>query len=384
MLDRVEVVGSRISRINAETALPVQVIRREEIERSGVQSTEELLARLSANVGAWVDAFNVGQDAKPGFSGASLRGLGAATTLVLLNGRRLANYAFSAQDIGVDLHALPLAAIERVEVLKDGASAIYGSDAIGGVINFVARKDFQGAMASVFAGGSEAGGGAQTRAVLSLGAGDASKDGYNVFAVVDHRKDAGLAARDRAFSSTAYRPQGGLDRTSNSTFPGNVSVGGGRYVNPAAPSCTDTTVFVRGGCAYDYARQSDDLAPLEQTSVLARGVQRLGSDHELFAELLYETHSALYRISATPISNATTNGVVQIDVPTTSPYYPAGLGLPGDIQDVRYRTVQLGPRTSSSRSDNERAARRIERRAWPAGTTTPRSLSPPATPTTAW
>lgn len=355
VLDKVEVVGSRISRVTAETALPVQVIRREEIDRSGVQTTEELLARVSANVGNWTDALNIGADDKPGFSGVSLRGLDSRATLVLLNGRRLANYAFSATDIGTDLHAIPLAAIERVEILKDGASAIYGSDAIAGVVNFVLRSDFRGAELQAHAGNSEAGGGSRTRGTLSLGFGDPAKDGYNIFAIVDHQKDGELAARNRAFSATAYLPQEGLNRTSSSTFPGNISLGNSQFANPAAPGCTDFTVFVHGGCAYDYARQADDLAPSEQTSVLARGTLRLGASHEAFAEILYETHTALYKISATPVSAVATNGVVQIDVPTTSPYYPQGLGLSGDITDVRYRTVSLGPRTSQSRSVNERA-----------------------------
>ena len=200
-----------------------------------------------------------------------LRGLGSATTLVLLNGRRLANYAFSATDIGVDLHTIPLGAIDRVEILKDGASALYGSDAIAGVINFVTRSDFQGVELSAHAGTSEAGGGSRTRAVLSGGIGEAAKDGYNVFAVVDHQRSGELAARDRSFSSTSYRPLDGLNRTSNSTFPGNISASNRQFKNPAAPACTDLTVFTRGGCAYDYARQADDLAPSEQTSALARG-----------------------------------------------------------------------------------------------------------------
>ena len=288
-------------------------------------------------------------------SGASLRGLDSRATLVLLNGRRLANYAFSSTDIGTDLHAIPLAAIERVEILKDGASAIYGSDAIAGVINFVLRNDFRGVELQAYAGDSEAGGGSRTRGTLSLGFGDPAKERYNLFAIVDHQKDGELAARDRSFSATAYRPQDGLNRTSSSTFPGNISLGNNRFANPAAPACTDFTVFVHGGCAYDYARQSDDLAPSQRTSVLARGTLRIGTSHEAFAEILYETHTALYRISATPVSNLTTNGVVEIDVPTTSPYYPQGLGLVGDITDVRYRTVSLGPRTSQSRSVNERA-----------------------------
>jgi iron complex outermembrane receptor protein len=164
----------------------VQVIRREEIQRSGATTAEELLARISANFGGHTEDLGLGDADTPGFSGASLRGLGAAETLILLNGRRLANYAFtSTTGPGVDLHAIPLAAIERVEVLKDGASALYGSDAIGGVINFVTRQDYAGTELGVSYRATEAGGGARARATLSAGHGDIAVDGFNVFGVVD-------------------------------------------------------------------------------------------------------------------------------------------------------------------------------------------------------
>ena len=101
-----------------------------------------------------------------------------------------------------------------------------------------------------------------------------------------------------------------------------------------------------GGCYYDYARQADDIAPLEQTSLLAHATLRLGADHEAFVELLHEAHRERYRIAATPVSNVTSNGLFEIDVLIMSPFYPGGLGLAGDIRDVRYRTVLLGPRTS--------------------------------------
>src|SRR3954452_4786556 len=171
-LARVEVVGSRVPRLDGETALPVQIIRREEIERSGVATTEALLKLVSANFGGTVEATGTAFSGISGLSSASLRGLGGARTLVMLNGRRIENYAFRGRFSGaVDLHAIPLAAIERVEVLKDGASALYGSDAIGGVINFVTRREFTGAEVSGSYSKTEEGAANSGRGTLTAGTG---------------------------------------------------------------------------------------------------------------------------------------------------------------------------------------------------------------------
>src|SRR6478735_8710308 len=151
---RVDVTGSNIKRIEGEGALPVQVITRQEIEQVGIQTAMGVVERLSAN--SSIGGLNLqGSEGATGvgYAAASLRGLGSARTLVLLNGRRLANTAFSGTS--VDINSIPLSAIERVEVLTDGASAIYGTDAIGGVINFILRRDFTGAEVSVYYGDSE-------------------------------------------------------------------------------------------------------------------------------------------------------------------------------------------------------------------------------------
>src|SRR5512141_1901488 len=138
-LDRVEITGSAIKRIEGESALPVTTITRQEIDQLGVSTAAELIDKLVANNGqGYTQALALGDSARPGFSGASLRGLGSNSTLVLLNGRRLAVYAFDGG--AVNLQQIPFAAIERIEVLRDGASAIYGTDAVAGVINFITRK----------------------------------------------------------------------------------------------------------------------------------------------------------------------------------------------------------------------------------------------------
>ena len=129
-----EVTGSAIKRIDAETALPVQIITREAIDKAGVTTAAELMSKISASSNNLTDGVSIGTGGfrdQMGFNSANLRGLGTSSTLVLLNGRRMANFASPGDDSGVDLNNIPAAAIQRVEVLLDGASAIYGTDAIG-------------------------------------------------------------------------------------------------------------------------------------------------------------------------------------------------------------------------------------------------------------
>ena len=355
-LERVVITGSRIPRADAETALPVQVISREEIERSGAFSVEDLLARISANFGGFNEAMGINNADQPGFSGASLRGFGARATLVLLNGRRVANYAFSGEGgIGVDLHAIPMAAIDRIEVLKDGASAVYGSDAIAGVINFVTRRDFRGAEVDVTRAQAQAGGGARERETLTLGAGDTETEGFNVFAVIDHRRQHALAARQRAFAATSYRPELGLDGPTLPSFPANVFVARGVFVNPAAPACTEFTVFQRGGCFYDYVRQSDILPPSDNLSLLTRGALALPDRSEAYSELLWSRQQTRFASSATPVGRFAIPGGKPLVIPEGSPFYPTDLGLTGDIVNPRYRTVPLGPRVTDIGTDQWRA-----------------------------
>src|SRR5947207_12865079 len=143
---RVEVTGSNIKRIEGEGALPVQVIDRDEIIRSGSTNAMEIVNLISANnSGGNVSLGNIIGAATFSNQTASLRGLGGSSTLILVNGKRLGTFAGGVNGAeGVNLQAIPFSAIERVEVLRDGASAVYGSDAIGGVINLIMRQDFSG------------------------------------------------------------------------------------------------------------------------------------------------------------------------------------------------------------------------------------------------
>ncbi len=355
---RVEIVGSRVPRIDDEVAVPVQIITREEIARSGVGSVEELLDRVSANFGGQHEAMGLGNSDTPGFSGASLRGFGAGETLVLLNGRRLANYAFtSTGGPGVDLHVIPLAAIQRVEILKDGASALYGSDAIAGVINFVTRRDYAGAELGLGHTATEHGGGGRSGASLAAGLGDAARDGFNVFGVLDVRDAQALRATQRPYTSTGYRPELGLVSRSLASWPANIVVAGsnGRptYLNPAAPACTEVTIPVRTWCSFDPAKTMYLIAPSRQLNGLARATLRLGDETEAYAELLASTSRIQYRASASPANPSFSASGATFLLPEASAYYPTGLGLSGDLA-LDYRTLPLGGRRSEVQSDNLR------------------------------
>lgn len=198
-LQRVEVTGSNIRRSDTETASPVQVISRDEIEQSGKGTVAEYLQTLTAD-GQGSVPFTYGRGfAGASASGISLRGLGANATLVLINGRRVATavLADDAQRMFVDLNQIPLEAVERVEVVKDGASAIYGSDAVAGVVNIILRKNFVGTIAKVQYAQTRYGDGGEPRAAVTFGRGDLDKDGWNALVNLEVGNKESIYYRDR-------------------------------------------------------------------------------------------------------------------------------------------------------------------------------------------
>ncbi|MDQ6640702.1 MAG: TonB-dependent receptor [Pseudomonadota bacterium] len=351
-LDRVEITGSRLPQAANQPASPVQVIRRDDIDRAGAQTVEDVLSLSSSFFGRNTDAGNVGFTGNPGQSLVGLRSYPGTNVLVLLNGRRLIAYAFG--DAGVDLSSIPVAALDRVEILKDGASAIYGSDAHAGVINFITKKDFRGAVLDLYGGTTEAGGATSTRTTLTLGAGELSTDRYNVFVVLDRQQTTALVGRHRLFASTGYRPQDGLDSTSVASFPANIPIGGGRIANPAAPACTPRTVFKNGGCYFDGAAFIDLIPPSENLSLLSRGALHLSESQEAYAEILLARHRTDDEIPPTPVRATTTIDGSPLVLPASSPFYPQGLGLSGDLVDLRYRPLPLGPRVRRTIGDHGR------------------------------
>ena len=180
-------------------------------------------------------------DDQRGKAEADLRGLSgplgtnANKTLVLLNGRRLANHAFDAA--AVDLNAVPLAAVDRIEILRDGASALYGTDAIGGVINFILKRNFKGFEigAARRSGRKRGAAGSTERANVAAGLGSLSTDRFTVLATLDYRKQKVLAAKERKFGSRGIlgpTPGDILSGTSGTAFPGDLD-----GFEPTAPNC---------------------------------------------------------------------------------------------------------------------------------------------------
>lgn len=343
----INVTGSNIPRTDIETALPVQRITRDDIDRSGATTAAELLNTISANLRGQNDALSTGGFfAVPGLASANLRGLGSGSTLVLINGRRAANYAFDGGT--VDLNSIPLAAVDRIEVLKDGASAIYGADAMAGVINFILRKDFIGVSVTGYTGDTQDGGGNHQQATVTAGYGDLATDHFNAFVTIDWQKDQGLAASARPYSQTAFLPDAGINKLSNFTFPANIRSDGAFYNPSRAAGCAPPASLPIGPtdprCGFDYVRFIHLLPPVERTSVVAGATWQVNTDNQLFAQYVY-AHSDL-SLTAAPTVAATFNGDPVL-YPADGPFYPtefaAANGITGPLQ-LRYRTVSLGPR----------------------------------------
>ena len=200
VLERVEITGSRIKRIEAETAAPVQILTRDDIERTGKQTIQEVLRSITADsTGSIPSSFSNGFAS--GSAAVSLRGLGVNSTLVLVNGRRMSTYGLADDGTRtfVDLNSLPLDAIERVEVLKDGASAIYGADAVGGVVNVILRKNYAGAAMGASYGQTGDSDGKQIRITGSYGIGNIDTDKYNGFISLEWQSTDNIWSRDRGF-----------------------------------------------------------------------------------------------------------------------------------------------------------------------------------------
>jgi len=379
---KVEITGSAIRRIESETALPVQVITREEIDKAGVTTASELMARVSANVGGLTDgaSINVGGDQR-GFNSANLRGIGTSSTLVLLNGRRMANFASPGDDTGVDLNNIPAAAIQRVEVLLDGASALYGTDAIGGVINFITRKDFQGLELNGYGSKTQEGGAGKRTASLSAGTGDLGRDGYNVFAVLDVQRTGALNTSQRKFIDDLHIPERLPHLLSGYTSPANIRLTGAqrdylqeqgftingkpitnRTINLSLPTCAPpANLYLPNGtggvdaCTYNYMGDTELYPKSDKVNLLSRGVLQINPDNQLFAEVALSNSKTNYvgstaRVTA-PINYKRIPALAKYDL--SSDEASADDDVVGDVT-LRMRINEAGRRTSELTSASQR------------------------------
>jgi iron complex outermembrane receptor protein len=305
-VQKVVVTGSMISRADRETPTPVQVLTAADIQKSGKTSIAELLTDLAANGAGTLGTGFSGAFAN-GASGISLRGLTVGATLVLVDGHRIAPYPLSddAQRSFVDVSSIPFDAIDHIDVLKSGASSLYGSDAIAGVINIVLKKNLNGTRASAEIGKTQHGGGKTKRASISSGFGNLDSDGYNAFATAEWRKQEKILVSDRdnyEWANRDWRSRGGNDLTlgrptslngfltaASSPFlynPAGVNPAGVTNVNNPAnyqfldPSNCNFTLYRAGGCSI-----RDTVTPLqpqtENINAMFGFTKNLGPDWEL-------------------------------------------------------------------------------------------------------
>lgn len=288
-LDKIEITGSNIKRVDAETPAPVQVISREDIERSGATTVSDLLKTLTvANTGSLTGA-EIG-NFTPGASTISLRGLGGQATLILINGRRVASYGITGfSSILTNIDSLPVRAIDRIEILKDGASAVYGSDAIAGVVNIIMRRDYTGAEGRISYGQNKRGDLPVTSVGLTGGIGDIAGDRYNVFATYEHRDQDSMKFKDGRGAKSrlvdpnviSMLPGARLDWRSAYSFPGSIYY----PFRAAMPGCPQESIGLSGYCRYDYFQDTDAYPNSVRDSFFSRGVLELNADTTLFAEV---------------------------------------------------------------------------------------------------
>jgi iron complex outermembrane receptor protein len=212
-VQRVVVTGSMIARTDQETSSPVQVLTSEDLKKSGYTTVSEVLRDITANgQGTLSQSFN--RAFSGGGSGVSLRGLTVGATLVLIDGHRMAPYPLSddGQRPFVDISNIPFDAVDHIDILKDGASSTYGSDAIAGVVNVILKKSFVGTTVNAEAGTSKQGGGSTWHASVTHGFGDLDKDGYTGYASIEYRHQNPIMLTQRAnrdWSRTDWTSEGG-------------------------------------------------------------------------------------------------------------------------------------------------------------------------------
>ena len=349
--ERVEVTGSSIKRLATEDALPVTTIKASEFAARGMTTLAEVMMSLPQSIS--LEPSNAGAG-----TNINLRGLGVNRTLVLLNGRRLANEATA--DGFADIDNIPMSALDRVEVLNDGASSIYGSDAIGGVVNFITKRSYTGASVTVQAVQPRlAGGGEERRASMIVGKGDLDKDGWNIFGTVDAHRQSRLAQSDRAFlSSTAELTALGRApslSTGTYAFPANIVDNKTKVsYNPYYATGCEAPYSIQGAkntCLLNANYYNTALYGNQQITLYGKGTLRLSDSHVVSIEYTRgEEYIDSVRNPATSavITTVTPSTAAAVITPTSSIYYPGGSGgvpaiaaLNGDPVTVQYSAPEL-------------------------------------------
>jgi iron complex outermembrane recepter protein len=413
------VTGSRIKQDPNNSALPLQIITTDDLSREGINSPEQFISYLSTNgngsdnLASNADVTSGAQRGTNGLSAANLRGQGAASTLVLLNGRRVAAHGLTGS--AVDVNQIPFAAIERVEVLKDGASAIYGTDAIGGVINFITKSNFQGLTLNAFTDVTEAGGGNIYRLSATGGYGDLDTQGFNIMGAVSRSINQVLNGSDRDFvngnqpnrglsidtrgtpiatafpinpnaifspTGTLLGGTGGATLLPGLVFPGTTTraSGGINILDlPGGAGCDSVeggmaydellwnNAAARFACAWDTGRAAVIQQPLNTLTYYGRATVKAG-DHRFFAEVTGSDADSTKRFSNNQYSanNSTLPLAYPLNALTASTYndvynrlvaqFPAIAANYGKPIAYRWRCIECGNREYVTNTKTLRAA----------------------------
>ena len=381
-LQQVIVTGSRIARVGAEAQQPVSIIDRDAIDKTNVQSLGDLLQQLTTGGSALNTKFNSsgnfgyppdGGGIGAGSSQVDLRNLDSKRVLVLVDGIRWVNESSASGVSGsADLNTIPLSIVERIEVLEDGASAVYGSDAIAGVVNVITRKKFDGAEVTGYVG--EYGkGGRTTEGTLTLGG---SNDKFSAVFVANYFNQEAISS-SKWWQSDFPEPLAGLAAGSSGTPQGRNIFCDPRVAPPAYGSCTadqshyynvtinnGTTVPVwnpfdptggtyhnfSGSDRFNYAPYNDLLTPSERKSIFTNIGYNINDDVRLHAKGLFNNRQSQNQAAPEPIfvgPLAGTGGIADtITIAANNPYNPFGITLDPatNFGVVTHRPVEVGPR----------------------------------------
>ena len=352
---RVNVTGSNIRVSEKEGASAVQVITAKELKASGKTSVADVLRAISANSGNSYNEQYTGSFSA-GTSGLSLRGIGQKNTLILVNGKRVASYATAQnlQETFVDLNSLPMAAVQRIEVLKDGASSIYGSDAVAGVVNIILYKEFTGTDLTAQWGGSTEGTGQHEKsAALQTGFGKLEEDGYSLVFSIDAQQRDKLQQSDVAWMRDAdFRNQqrgvlGWVPTNYAGSDPTRILGGAGgplQLVNYGDISPGKTGQVL----AYNPSPYKTLIPGIQRVHTAARATIKLNADTEAYVDLLHSYSRADQTFSAPlTVNNATrvwnnatqTLDTIPVVLPVGHPNNPGATPLP-----FTATLFDLGPR----------------------------------------
>ncbi|NMH66414.1 TonB-dependent receptor plug domain-containing protein [Shewanella salipaludis] len=342
-VERIEVTGSRIKRTDLEGPSPVQSINKDDIANMGFDNLQQLLERMPANgAGAFSTRGNSQDSTANGAASISLRGLGPDATLVLINGRRasVSSFAEGITNSFVDINNIPVSAIERIDILKDGASAIYGSDAIAGVVNIVLKKDIEGIEVNLGYGKASGTGYDEQTANLVWGT---KSDKGSASIILDYFKNDTLAATDLGrFGTADQSPYGGEDFRSSRGFPGYFYVDGVQTVDPSCPDAQNIDDEV---CVFDYGPYNLVVPSAERVGAIGQFEYNFTDELTAFLEVAAQHNTSKAGGAPTPLDEG-----AGLTVPASHPNNPFGK----DIKIGRFRTVDAGARRWDIESDTTR------------------------------